>query len=217
MHRSLIALAGLLATTGTLVLWLAVAPVTSAGDPCYHGFAMPEDSAAADVRINLLPCAFAPTVTSAKVGATVTFFNGSDFTHLITGANQSWGSRDTEIAPGTSVTYTFDKAGVYPYACALHRGMSGVIVVGDAATAAAGTRGAVSAAGTSSGAASVPSAAPAAAPATTTALATPPAGPEPLLLVAVSALVGAVVGSTVAWLALRRRAAAGQEHLTGIA
>jgi plastocyanin len=217
MHRSLIALAGLLATTGTLVLWLALAPVTSAGDPCYHGFAMPEDSAAADIRINLLPCAFAPTVTSAKVGATVTFFNGSDFTHLITGANQSWGSRDTEIAPGKSVTYTFDKAGVYPYACALHRGMSGVIVVGDAATAAAGTRGAVSAAGTSSGAASVPSAAPAAAPATTTALATPPAGPEPLLLVAVSALVGAVVGSTVAWLALRRRAAAGQEHLTGIA
>jgi plastocyanin len=216
MHRSLIALAGLLATTGTLVLWLAVAPVTSAGDPCYHGFAMPEDSAAADVRINLLPCAFAPTVTSAKVGATVTFFNGSDFTHLITGANQSWGSRDTEIAPGKSVTYTFDKAGVYPYACALHRGMSGVIVVGDAATAAAGTRGAVSAAGTSSGAASVPSAAPAAAPATT-ASATPPAGPEPLLLVALSALVGAVVGSTVAWLALRRRAAAGQEHLTGIA
>jgi plastocyanin len=217
MHRSLIALAGLLATTGTLALWLAVAPVTSAGDPCYHGFAMPEDSAAADVRINLLPCAFAPTVTSAKVGATVTFFNGSDFTHLITGANQSWGSRDTEIAPGKSVTYTFDKAGVYPYACALHRGMSGVIVVGDAATAAAGTRGAVSAAGTSSGAASVPSAAPAAAPATTTAAATPPAGPEPLLLVALSALVGAIVGSTVAWLALRRRAAAGQEHLTGIA
>jgi plastocyanin len=216
MHRSLIALAGLLATTGTLVLWLAVAPVTSAGDPCYHGFAMPEDSAAADVRINLLPCAFAPTVTSAKVGATVTFFNGSDFTHLITGANQSWGSRDTEIAPGKSVTYTFDKAGVYPYACALHRGMSGVIVVGDAATAAAGTRGAVSAAGTSSGAAPVPSAAPAAAPATT-ASATPPAGPEPLLLVALSALVGAVVGSTVAWLALRRRTAAGQEHLTGIA
>ena len=217
MHRRLIALAGLLATTGTLVLWLAVAPVTSAGDPCYHGFAMPEDSAAADVRINLLPCAFAPTVTSAKVGATVTFFNGSDFTHLITGANQSWGSRDTEIAPGKSVTYTFDKAGVYPYACALHRGMSGVIVVGDAATAAAGTRGAVSAAGTSSGVASVPSAAPAAAPATTTAAATPPAGPEPLLLVAVSALVGALVGSTVAWLALRRRAGAGQEHLTGIA
>ena len=217
MHRSLIALAGLLATTGTLVLWLAVAPVTSAGDPCYHGFAMPEDSAAADVRINLLPCAFAPTVTSAKVGATVTFFNGSDFTHLITGANQSWGSRDTEIAPGKSVTYTFDKAGVYPYACALHRGMSGVIVVGDAATAAAGTRGAVSAAGTSSGVASVPSAAPAAAPAKTTPSATPPAGPEPLLLVALSALVGAVVGSTIAWLALRRRAAAGQEHLTGIA
>ena len=208
MHRRLIALAGLLATTGTLVLWLAVAPVTSAGDPCYHGFAMPEDTAAADVRVNLLPCAFTPTVTSAKVGATVTFFNGSDFTHLITGANQSWGSRDTEIVPGKSVTYTFDTAGVYPYACALHRGMSGVIVVGDAATAAAVTKG---------GAASVPSALPAAAPAATAAATTTPGGPEPLLLAAISALVGVVVGATVAWLALRRRAAARHEHLAGIA
>jgi plastocyanin len=216
MHRRLTALAGLLAATATLVLWLAVAPVTSAGDPCYHGFAMPEDTAGADVRVNLLPCAFAPTVTSAKVGATVTFFNGSDFTHLITGANQSWGSRDTEIAPGKTASYTFDRAGVYPFACALHRGMSGVIVVGDAATAAAGTKGAVSAAGTS-GEASVPSAVPAAVPSPTAPSATVSSGPEPLLLAAVSALVGVVVGATVAWLALRRRAAAGQEHLAGIA
>jgi plastocyanin len=93
MHRRLIALAGLLATTGTLRAVAGGGSRHLAGDPCYHGFAMPEDTAAADVRVNLLPCAFAPTVTSAKVGATVTFFNGSDFTHLITGANQSWGSR----------------------------------------------------------------------------------------------------------------------------
>jgi plastocyanin len=217
MHRRLTALAALLATTATLVLWLAVAPATSAGDPCYHGFSMPEDTAGADVRVNLLPCAFAPTVTSAKVGATVTFFNGSDFTHLITGANQSWGSRDTEIAPGKTVSFTFDRAGVYPYACALHRGMSGVIVVGDAATAAAGTTGAVSAAGTSGQAASVQSAAPAAAPAATAPSTAASSGPEPLLLAAVSALVGVVVGATVSWLAMRRRAAARREHLAGIA
>ena len=216
MHRRLTAIAGLGATTATLVLWLAVAPMTSAGDPCYHGFAMPEDTSGEDVRVDLLPCAFTPTVTSAQVGDTVTFFNGSDFTHLITGANQSWGSRDTELAPGRSVAYTFDRAGVYPYACALHRGMSGVIVVGDAATAAAGTKGAVSAGGTSGQAGAAPSAAPVGAPAASAA-STAASGPDPLLLAAISGIVGLAVGATVAWFALRRRASARQEHLAGIA
>ena len=61
MRRRLAAIASLLATGTALVLWLAVAPVTSAGDPCYHGFAMPGDTTGADVRVTLLPCAFAPT------------------------------------------------------------------------------------------------------------------------------------------------------------
>ena len=104
--------------------------MVSAGDPCYHNFEMPKATTAAATTIALEPCAFTPTLTSVPIGATVTFKNPSQFTHLITGANQEWGSRDAEIAPGAAVTYTFDKAGVFPYACALHRGMSGVIVVG---------------------------------------------------------------------------------------
>jgi plastocyanin len=189
----------------------------SAGDPCYHGFAMPKDTTGADVRVTLLPCAFAPTVTSAKVGATVTFFNGSDFTHLITGANQSWGSRDTEIAPGETVSYAFDKAGVYPYACALHRGMSGVIVVGDAVAAATGSNGAAAAAGATGDAAAPPAAAPATSANASSASTTTPEGPEPALVAAVSGLAGAAIGGILTGLALRRRSADRRDHLAGIA
>jgi plastocyanin len=219
MRRRLAAIASLLATGTALVLWLAVAPVTSAGDPCYHGFAMPGDTTGAGVRVTLLPCAFAPTVTSAKVGATVTFFNGSDFTHLITGANQSWGSRDTEIAPGNTetVSYTFDKAGVYPYACALHRGMSGVIVVGDAVTSAAGSAGAIAAAGTTGDAAAPSAVRPATSSNATAASTTASQGSEPALIAAVSGLAGAAIGGIVTGLALRRRSAARQDHLAEIA
>jgi len=212
MRRRLTTLASLLATGATVVLWLAVAPVTSAGDPCYHGFAMPEDTTGTDVRVNLLPCAFAPTVTSAEVGATVTFFNGSDFTHLITGANQSWGSRDTEIAPGKTVSYQFDRAGMYPYACALHRGMSGVIVVGDTSTTAAGGKGAVSAADNAKAAS-----APATTPNAAASAMAPSQGPEPALVAGVSTVAGAIVGGVIVGLALRRRAAAREDHLEGIA
>ena len=54
-------------------------------------------------RSSLLPCAFSPTVTQVDVGETVTFTNGTDFTHLVTGANQAWGSRDVELLPGETV------------------------------------------------------------------------------------------------------------------
>lgn len=128
------ALAAALLVLGSLIV---AAPAVVAGDPCYHGFELPTRSEGTDPQIKLMPCAFAPTVVRVAPGTTVTWFNGPDFTHLITGADQEWGDRDVEVQPGKQVSYRFDKAGVYPYACALHRGMSGTIIVGDVSTAAA--------------------------------------------------------------------------------
>ena len=127
-----------LATAALLLLIGAVAaPAAVAGDPCYHGFDIPPRSEGTENQIKVAPCAFGPTVAHVAVGSTVTFFNGPDFTHLITGANAEWGSRDVEVKPGQQVSFSFEKAGIYPYACALHRGMSGAIVVGDRAAPAA--------------------------------------------------------------------------------
>ena len=132
----LVGLSGVL-VPGALAFTLA-APVI-AGDPCYHGFDIPARTVGSDPQVKVAPCAFAPTVTRIPVGGTVTFFNGDGPTHLITGANQEWGSRDIELRPDASVSYTFAEAGTYPYACALHRGMSGAIVVGDPDVAVAVT------------------------------------------------------------------------------
>jgi plastocyanin len=132
-----VGLSGLIGAAAFVLLGLVAAPTTLAGDPCYHGFEIPSRTDAAETQIKVGPCFFGPTVARVPVGATVTFFNGPGFTHLITGANAEWGSRDVELLPEASVSYQFDKPGVYPYACALHRGMSGAIVVGDATGAAA--------------------------------------------------------------------------------
>jgi plastocyanin len=132
-----IGLSGLIGGAALVLLGLIAAPRTLAGDPCYHGFEIPARTDAAETQIKVAPCFFAPTVARVPVGATVTFFNGPDFTHLVTGANAKWGSRDVELKPGETVSYSFDQPGIYPFACALHRGMSGAIVVGDATGAAA--------------------------------------------------------------------------------
>ena len=191
MRRHITRLLGLAATSSLAILWLIAAPSASAGDPCYHDFSMPATTTAEETQIKLMPCAFAPTVAQVPVGSTVTFFNGPNFAHLVTGANQAWGSRDTELKPGGTVSYTFDKAGVYPYACALHRGMSGTIVVGN--VVAATSVGATGAGATTTG---------------TDAATEPTAGSGALdgpALLAVAIGSGMVMGAAVVVLASRRR------------
>ncbi len=223
MRRRLASLATLVAGATALTLWLAAAPIASAGDPCYHGFDMPASSTSTGNQVKVMPCAFGPTVTNVDVGATVAFVNGSSFTHLITGANQVWGSRDVELGPGKTVSYEFAEPGVYPYACALHRGMSGVIVVGDATTAmAAGARTAAGgSSGTTgnelSGGATTTSGSTTSTTAATPASQSTASSPEIAAVAAMSALAGGLLGAAVTWFALRRRTSEGKEPLPDVA
>jgi len=66
---------------------------------------------------------------------------GSLLPHVISGVG--WGSVSGYVAagvpmlqPGETFTHTFTTAGLYPYACYLHPGMSGVVIVGDSDAAA---------------------------------------------------------------------------------
>jgi plastocyanin len=204
MTRIFARITRLLALPALLVLGLVAAPAVSAGDPCYHGFERLERTTEAAVEIKVATCAFAPTVARVPTGSTVTFFNG-EFVHLITGANQEWGSRDVEVQPHTTVSYRFDEPGIYPYACALHPGMSGVIVVGDVTAAlAAGS-------GTAEGDGSAGAAPAAAEPGTAGADAATGTGatgsgsnlPGPILLAAAGA--GLAAGAGVVWLTFRHR------------
>jgi plastocyanin len=190
MRRHIARLLALVATPSLAILWLVSAPPASAGDPCYHGFEMPTTTIEATNEIKLMPCAFGPTVARVPVGSTVTFFNGPDFAHLVTGADQAWGSRDTEVRPRGTVSYTFDTPGVYPYACALHRGMSGTIVVGDVVPANA-----VGGAGAGTATTVTPTAG-------QTTAGTVVDGPVALAL---TVAIGIVIGAAGAVLALRRR------------
>lgn len=128
MNRSLLALLG---AAGLLTLALIAAPVAIAGDPCYHGYSIPPATTTATTTIRMDPCAFVPTNAQVRTGSTVTFSNASEMPHLLTGANAAWGDRDQLIQPGGVVTVSFDEPGVYAFSCALHKGMSGAIIVGD--------------------------------------------------------------------------------------
>ena len=192
-------LIGILVGAGLLLVPVAGAPLAIAGDPCYHGYDVPQLTVASGTTVKTEPCAFTPTITVIGAGDTVTFRNDGDMPHLVTGANADWGDRDIQLNAGKSIAYTFAEPGVYPYACTLHRGMSGAIVVGDGGPSLAAAFAAARSAGDGSGSGGAPAATvnPVAAPAAQ--------GPDPLVLAAVAALVGAALALAVVLVAVRMR------------
>ncbi|AJP59719.2 hypothetical protein UC34_13255 [Pandoraea vervacti] len=72
---------------------------------------------------------FAPATLTVKAGARVTWINRDDEPHTVTSASTprafASGALDTDAA----FAFTFDKPGTYPYFCAVHPHMTGVIVV----------------------------------------------------------------------------------------
>jgi plastocyanin len=82
-------------------------------------------TASATKTVQIKGFAFKPGTLKVSRGTRVTFANSSGTTHTATGANF-----DTKrIAPGSSVTVRFNKAGTFAYHCKIHSFMKGKVVV----------------------------------------------------------------------------------------
>jgi plastocyanin len=70
---------------------------------------------------------FRPQTLTVAVGTTVTWTNRDDIPHTVVSDNAVFKSkaRDTD----EKFSYTFDKAGTYPYHCSIHPKMTGQVVV----------------------------------------------------------------------------------------
>jgi plastocyanin len=92
------------------------------------------DQKAATVR--MIDACFTATVTAVDPGTPVTFANTDrGVTHNV-GGNQ-WGHFE-DMIEDDAFTVTFDEAGIYPFACNYHPGMTGAIIVGDGKGAGGG-------------------------------------------------------------------------------
>ncbi len=117
-----------LSATALATLWLWSGQA-QAGGGCHAGV-----TEGTGDTIGLVGACFTPTILRVDPGATVTFVNKDPFVHNVT-AN-GWGHFDN-LDPGDSFTASFDAPGTYPFACTIHPGMSGAIVVGDGIAAVA--------------------------------------------------------------------------------
>lgn len=116
-------------TVLALLLVGLAAPAQAGGGGGCHGDFQDASTTAVEAGKNC----FVPTVARVEVGDTVTWTNVDPVPHTATGAGGVFDAGD--FLEGGTATATFDEAGVYPYACLLHPGMVGAVVVGNGARA----------------------------------------------------------------------------------
>ena len=117
MMRKSVCIVGLLATVMVATLLL------SAGSP--DSSANTAEPASAEVKVDNF--SFGPATLTVAVGTTVTWTNRDDIPHTIVSTDKVFKSKvlDTD----EKFSFTFSKAGTYPYFCSIHPKMTGSVVV----------------------------------------------------------------------------------------
>jgi plastocyanin len=72
---------------------------------------------------------FSPATLTVHAGTRVTWTNRDDEPHTVTSSGNPRAFASGVLDTDGSFAFTFDKPGTYPYYCAIHPHMTGVIVV----------------------------------------------------------------------------------------
>ena len=117
---------GLVVAVASSALWAGVG-VAAAGGGCHAtGMTMGRGN-----TVDLSDMCFDSTVLYVEPGTDVTWTNRDATAHNVVGVADAWGDPGLTLHEGDTVSYRFDEDGVFPYACWIHPGMIGAIVVGD--------------------------------------------------------------------------------------
>jgi plastocyanin len=86
-----------------------------------------QEKTAATAEVKIDNFSFGPTALTIAVGTTVTWTNRDDIPHTVVSNDGVFKSKvlDTD----EKFSYTFTKAGTYPYFCSVHPKMTGKVVV----------------------------------------------------------------------------------------
>jgi plastocyanin len=170
-----------------LLLALMAATVATAAPAAAGGGCHRKATEGSGTTLALSELCFSPTVLRVEPGAEVTVVNRDPIAHPLSRPGGDWYWDGTV---GDATTVRLDQAGTYPFYCFAHPGMVGVVVVGDGRGPGAGVLQVAATDAPAPGAQ-------AAGPAESAAGGRPtPAFPIAwMVLVALAALVGAVVGT----------------------
>jgi plastocyanin len=130
-------------STRVLLILLALTTLTVAA--CSSSASAPKGSSANGATvISLKSLMFMPEDLKIKVGTRVTWRNDEPISHTVTSGNVTGVDKSTGLRTGQkpdglfnatlkgngdTFSYTFTKAGTYPYYCSIHYGMNANVIV----------------------------------------------------------------------------------------
>jgi plastocyanin len=83
--------------------------------------------AAAGVKVDNF--SFSPATLTVAVGTTVTWTNHDDIPHTVVSTDDPRAFRSKVLDTDEKFSYTFTKAGTFPYFCSVHPKMTGTVMV----------------------------------------------------------------------------------------
>jgi amicyanin len=114
-----------------VIIALSLAAVSCGGSAnttaTTSGAATSQAGNAGEVQVTIQNFAFDPATVTVKVGDTVTWTNKDSVDHNVTADNGEF--KSDNLAQGSTFSFTFTKAGSYPYHCTIHPYMTGTVVV----------------------------------------------------------------------------------------
>jgi plastocyanin len=122
---------------GAATVVLGVPGAALAGGGCHGGVTESDATGDKVATVRMIDACFTATVTTVDPGTDVTFVN-ADFATIHNVAGNEWGHFE-DMSKGDSFTARFDAAGIYPFACQYHPGMTAANVVVDGKGAGSGS------------------------------------------------------------------------------
>jgi plastocyanin len=81
------------------------------------------------VEVKIDNFSFGPTTLTIPVGTTVTWLNRDDIPHTVVSADDPKLFKSKVLDTDEKFSFTFAKAGTYPYFCSVHPKMTGKVIV----------------------------------------------------------------------------------------
>ncbi len=124
----LLAAAAILVLAGAVVAGCggSAAPTTTASGPLVTHVTNPA-AGGQTVQVIMTDRSYQPKEVTIKVGDTVTWVNQDNPQHDVVADNGEF--KSGLFTNGNTFSFTFTKAGTYPYHCSIHAGMTGTVIV----------------------------------------------------------------------------------------
>jgi len=92
-----------------------------------HAASAQEKMSMTEVKIDNFT--FGPATLTVPAGTTVTWINKDDIPHTVVSTDDSKTFKSKVLDTDEKFSFTFSKAGTYPYFCSIHPKMTGKVVV----------------------------------------------------------------------------------------